>query len=400
MFGSKWRWSGVLAAAWFLVGCALFRSAPPRSSTVLIPTYSKILTLGTGTEWRFQPLVVDLNVDGHLDLVATARLAEPSLHIWLGDGKGGFSPIAPTWTDIGCGALATGDINGDGFPDIVVASHFGSVQTLLSNGRGGFSEKILRRDDGYVAAQLADVNGDGHLDLILLGYRNAGVEVYFGDGTGNWTLHTSLPGTRPGSTMPGRALGVSDLNHDGHLDLVAAFQRWGIYVYYGDGQGQFSGGPVDLASSSTEFQSFVLGDVNKDGRPDLVINGTYQGRDQPNGPDVYLGGDGTTWQASFDGLKVLKFASTGIALGDLDGDGNLDIVAAGNVTGAPGDDGLFWFRGDGKGGWRLVPESGLPSRGLSVVHSITLADVDHDGFSEIIALSGGNKGSITIWKRR
>jgi hypothetical protein len=199
--------------------------------------------------------------------------------------------------------------------------------------------------------------------------------------------------------MPGRALVVRDLNHDGHLDLVAAFQRWGIYVYHGDGQGNFSGGPVDLASRGTDARSLVVGDVNKDGRPDLVINGTFEGRDRANGPDVYLG-DGAKWTASSYGLKVLKFASAGVALGDLDGDGNLDIVAAGNVSGVAGDDGLFWFRGEAKGGWRLIPQSGLPSRGMSVVHSITLADVDHDGFLEIIALSGGLNGSITIWKRR
>jgi hypothetical protein len=391
--GRRSRW--LHATVWVVACCATVRRSAPT-----LPGYSLASTLGPGKEWRFQPLLVDLNGDGHLDLVATARLAEPSLHIWLGDGKVGFSPVERTWTDIGYAALATGDINHDGFPDIVAASHFGGVQTLLSDGKGGFTEKVLRRDDGYVAAQLADLNGDGHLDLILLGYRNAGIEVYFGDGTGNWTLHTTLPETRPGRTMPGRALVVSDLNHDGHLDLVAAFQRWGVYIYYGDGQGNFSGGPVDLASSSTELQSLVLGDVNKDGRPDLVINGAVEGRDQSNGPDVYLGADGAKWTASSDGLKVLKFASTGVALGDLDGDGNLDIVAAGNVTGNPEDDGLFWFRGDGKGRWRLVQDSGLPSSGLSVVHSITLADVDHDGFPEIIALSGRNKGSITIWKRR
>ena len=394
-FGRGLRWFP--ATVWVVAGCATV----PRSTPTL-PSYSLALTLGAGKEWRFQPLLVDLNGDGNLDLVATARLASPSLHIWLGDGKGGFNPITPTWTDVGYGALATGDINGDGFPDLVVASHFGGVQTLLSDGRGGFTEKLLRPEDGHVAVQLADVNGDGHLDLILLGYRNAGIEVYFGDGTGNWTLHTTLPETRPGRTMPGRALVVGDLNHDGHLDLVAAFQRWGVYIYHGDGQGHFTGGPVDLASPSTDFQSLVLGDVNKDGRPDLVINGAIQGggRDQSNGPDAYLGADGGKWTASSHGLKVLKFASTGVALGDLDGDGNLDIVAAGNVTGAPGDDGLFRFRGDGKGGWRLVPESGLPSSGLSIVHSITLADVDHDGFPEIIALSGGLNGRITIWKRR
>src|SRR2546423_4012355 len=169
VFGRSSYWFP--AAVLVVAGCA----SVPRSAPTL-PSYSLALTLGAGKEWRFQPLLIDLNGDGNLDLVATARLASPSLHIWLGDGKGGFNPITPTWTDVGYGALATGDINGDGFPDIVVASHFGGVQTLLSDARGGVTEKLLRREDGHVAAQLAGVNGDGHLGLILLGYRNTAIE--------------------------------------------------------------------------------------------------------------------------------------------------------------------------------------------------------------------------------
>src|SRR5438132_14371077 len=128
--------------------------------------YWNVLSLGSEIEWRFHPLVVDLNNDGHLDLVATARLATPALHMWLGNGKGNFAPTPFTWTDEGYAALASGDINGDGFPDVVAAGHFGGVQTLLSDGKGGFTERVVRKNDGYVDAQLVDLNEDGRLDLI------------------------------------------------------------------------------------------------------------------------------------------------------------------------------------------------------------------------------------------
>jgi len=90
-----------------------------------------------------------------------------------------------------------------------------------------------------------------------------------------------------------------------------------------------------------------------------------------------------------------------MAMGDLDQDGHVDLIAAGNVTGELRSGyGLFWFRGDGRGGWQLVPESGLPTKGLSFPHGVTLADLDRDGTPEIIALHGGSQGSITIWKRQ
>jgi hypothetical protein len=400
MFGIGRRSLWALTIVWLVIGCADYSP-----STQPLPRFTRVYTLGPGTEWRFNPLIIDIDGDGWYDLAANTRLVAPALHLWRGDGST-FTPITPTWTDIGYAALATGDINHDGFPDIVGASHFGKVQTLLSNERGGFTETLMRGDDGYVAAQLTDLNGDGELDLILLGFEKAGIEIYLGDGGGHWRLHTALPQASPRRTMPGRALIVGDVNHDDHLDVVAAFNRWGLYIYYGDGQGDFTGGPMHFIPSQAFDSigvSLALGDVNHDGHPDLVINGTLFGQGVSNGPDVYLGDGWGGWTASSMGLKVLKVAAPGLSLGDLDQDGHLDIIGGGNLTGdlRPGY-GLFWFRGDGKGSWHLVRESGLPMQGLPFPESVVLADLDRDGVSEIISLHGGGgaDGSIIMWKRR
>jgi hypothetical protein len=72
---------------------------------------------------------------------------------------------------------------------------------------------------------------------------------------------------------------------------VASFQRWGMYIYYSDGRGGFTGGSATFRLAADTPESLALGDVKKDGHPDFVVNGHGGRGNQANGPDVYLGDD-------------------------------------------------------------------------------------------------------------
>jgi FG-GAP-like repeat len=248
-----------------------------------------------------------------------------------------------------------------------------------------------------VAARLRDINADGNLDAIVLGAEKAGIELYLGDGTGKWTLGTQL---MEGNI--GRDLSLGDINEDGKLDIVASLARHGIMVFLRDETGGWAGSPTGFYSATGAFRSVALGDMNQDGHLDIALNGGSLGLQTPNGPDVYLGDGRGNWTPASDGLKVLKFATQGIALGDLNHDGHLDIVVGGNTTGKIGNKahGLFLFTGDGRGNWTLQTNSGLPSEGFMWSYGIALGDLNRDGLLDIVVAHGateGEGGYLTIW---
>lgn len=278
--------------------------------------------------------VGDLNADGNLDVLITGYDSNfnRTAQAYLGDGTGTFSAADAGLTGVFRSSSAIGDFNEDSIPDMVITgydSNFNPTATVyLGDGTGGFSPAgagLVGVRDG--SSSVGDFNGDGMLDLLITGADangdlNPTATVYLGDGTGGFSpAGAELGGVTSSSSS------VGDFNEDGFLDLLitgldASFDP-SAAVYLGDGTGGFS--PAGAGLTGVEDGSSSVGDVNGDGTLDLVITGTDPNSDKTT--TVYLG-DGTgQFRPAGAGLNGAYFSSTSVA--DFDSDGLLDVVVAG-----------------------------------------------------------------------
>jgi hypothetical protein len=386
----------VLAVALLLCGCHNLRGPTPGHNSGTL--FREQARLGEGREWRPYPVIVDFNGDGHLDILCTHRqpLEANSLHIWFGDGSGAFQEAKQSWKSPGYSGLAVGDINRDGRLDLVAASHFNRVQTYLADSQGRLIDSNMVTPDGYNRAELRDLDGDGYLDLLAVGFQKGGVEIYKGDGTAKWNFGEQL------IQGIGRDAAVADLNGDGRPDIIASLARHGVVIFYRKPDGSYEQKAAGFRSATKEFRSLTVADFNHDGRPDVALNGGYAGPGEPNGPDVYLADGEGGWTEASRGLKALGRAGEGIAVSDFDGDGELDLVVGGSLTAEIGDEayGLFLFKGDGRGNWSLEPHSGLAAQGLMRPYGIAVGDLNQDGAADLVVAHGSTEksdGYLTVW---
>ncbi len=230
----------------------------------------------------------DLNGDGRLDL-AVANAGNHRVTILLGNGAGQFTK-GETYPAVKSPvALACGDFNKDGHPDIAVALRNDKLLILLGRGNGLFVQKALYEyGDTPTAVAAADINGDGVLDLAVTqgGQMSSSVAVFPGKGDGTFDAPSAYKtGHRP--------LGVSilDLNGDRHLDmLVVNGEMDDITVFLGNGGGTFTKGVAFGANAGP--MAMVTGDFDTDGKTDVAVVNNLSGD-----LSIVLGkGDGTFWQ--------------------------------------------------------------------------------------------------------
>jgi FG-GAP-like repeat/FG-GAP repeat len=210
----------------------------------------------------------DFNGDGKLDLVG-ADYSQNNISILLGNGSGSFS--GTTTFNVGSNprAIATGDFNSDGKLDVVTANLGGNnISLLLGNGNGGFAGATnfsLPLLGGSNDLAVADINGDGKLDLVTANLGNNTVSVLLGNGNGSFNNATNFAvGNSP------LKIEIGDFNGDGKLDLITKNSGTSnnISVLLGDGRGNV--GDATNFSTGSDSRSIGLGYFNGDNKLDFV----------------------------------------------------------------------------------------------------------------------------------
>src|SRR5262249_13302884 len=227
-------------------------------------------------------VTADFNHDGKLDLATPGydyELGDGSISVLLGNGNGSFQPAQTSWaTGPYTSALAAGDFNADGKIDLAAANWGASsndVSILLGNGDGTFADAIdvsIPAGDSWNIAS-GDLNADGKSDLVLTSYDDysggyLNVLLSNGDGSFATTTYGSYP--HDGQLL---APTLADINGDGKIDVIVGAQISNtIKIFFGDGTGalQDSVNWPNGGMDSYGPDSIAVGDFNNDAVPDLV----------------------------------------------------------------------------------------------------------------------------------
>ncbi len=341
-----------------------------------------------------RPAVADFNLDGKPDIALTCgtreRPEEERILILLNDGAGRFAPAEGGFpADVRVDKVTVADFNSDGKPDVAGVHHDSyNVHVFLGDGRGGlrpaagspFAAHTGQRPHTHDVA-CADVNADGHADILTTNADDDAISVLLGDGRGGFARAAGSPFAA--ARHPYAGIAIRDVSGDGKPDVVAPLVASGaIGVYLGDGTGKFSPAPGSPYRVAERPGYAYVDDLNGDGRPDILAT-----HDNVGMLDVLLNtGDGRFRPAPGSPVRVGRPAWT-IVTADFDRDGNTDVLLSSQGRGA-----LTLLMGDGRGG---LSEARVDLPTGDEPGSVAAADLNGDGKPDIIT-SNYASGDVTV----
>jgi hypothetical protein len=241
-------------------------------------TFGAPVSVGLGDNAPRNVRLADMTGDGDLDII-TANAGSNTVSVLLNHGDGTFAP-AHTYTTGGSGAyaLAVADFFGDGFPSVAVG-HTGSnsINILRDNGDGTLEPPTIEATPGQVTGLAAANLGNGAMDLVAANNNTGTVSVLLNDGIGNFTRTDYTLGGTPRNAF---RVVLADVNGDGSLDVVtdnnaSAGNPGFIYILYGNGDGTFQT-PVQVNSGGNRPSGVAVadveGDIASDGLSDIIVS--------------------------------------------------------------------------------------------------------------------------------
>ena len=356
---------------------------------------------------------MDADEDGKVDALVTDAFG--ILSFYHGNGDGAFSSD-PNFFGIGDVPYGIGaaDLNGDGHLDVIISgvnvgggAYGGSagnlVSVLLGDGAGSFSSpRVYRGDISAFTLAIADFNGDGHPDVVTANQDSDSAVLFinngtggFGDPQGNWIGYPE--GGAVNAPMSG--LISSDVNGDGFPDL--ALMEWNVLTssYYqltvllNDGTGHFSdpvrSNAIDINVSSN-FGDFVLADFRNSGHPDFLAIGL----DPIYSTPPFLAFAANSGSGQFGPLKTTTPAGAQgvIGVGDFNGDGKLDFVAASSALSSVNTTTCNMFLGNGDGTFRRGASQAFGGNVFRSPAAAYVEDFNRDGRSDLIVFLEDNTG--------
>ena len=355
----------------------------------------------------------DVNGDGAPDLIGT----DYGLYVLLNNGDGTFQPPRRSSTGYSIRSPQAADINRDGRIDIVGCAIDGNSVTgpliWWGDGAGNFTPSAPLATDGCLAVVVGDMNGDGFADIVSVyqqypAYGN-GVDVFLNDGSGHFSSVVTQ-GIQISSAYGLCSFGAAaagDFDHDGHGDLVlgttcdGTTSSWGTVVFArGDGAGHFAFSTMH--EHENQYNDVVRDDANQDGAWDALAYGMGFGPHDTTNAEILLfrnsaTGSPISWsetlidtEGTYNGNGTFLHAGL---IADVDGNGAKDVVFTRDIYSYPNvspEFDLALAQTDGTFG----PAQAFPLAESS--GSLVAGDFDRDGRIDFAMQSGGNSTTILL----
>jgi hypothetical protein len=358
------------------------------------------LSLPNSTLLRQTPLTAgDVNGDGKLDLVAVSEYSA-LMYVFIGNGDGTFqnavsySLLATGQTSLNAYGVTLADFNGDGKIDAAVGSDNG-LTVLLNTGSGKFGTAAYYAagtgGSTYNGIATADFNKDGKIDVVV---ANAlGAAIFLNSGTGTFTFKSYL-----NSGAGAFAVAAPDLNADKKPDVVVGDLNNFVWTWKGNGDGSFTAVAGYSVSYEAEVLAVLIGDLNGDGLLDFVTENAYN-----NQTLAALGNGDLTFRAN--PINAFSFNGNGsnMASADFNGDGYPDVVYSWTNGGSGGlTDKFALSLGSSHGALGAPTYITAGACSFNYVDFLAVGDVNGDGLPDVVAAiansseTGCKSGDIAV----